>query len=98
MKKSLALLLAVLVFTVCFSGIVGKAAGREPEPTYYKYYTSIMIESGDTLWDIAQEQNDEGIISTEAYITELRRINHLEGDEIRAGQNLTVFYYDTVLK
>ena len=98
MKKRTLFLAAVLAFAILFGSIVGNAASKTSEPTYYKYYTSIMIESGDTLWDIAKAQDPDGRCNASDYIEELRRINHLESDEIHAGQHLTVFYYDTELK
>ena len=98
MKKSSVLIITAFIITLLFGSIVGNAAVREPETTYYKYYTSIMIQPGDNLWDIAEAQNPESHCTTADYVKELMRINGLESDEIHAGQHLTVFYYDSQLK
>ena len=98
MKKLSLLFATILLFTVVFSNIIGKAADEEDQTVYYKYYTSIRIEQGDTLWDIAKSHDPEGRCDIEDYVKELVLINGLESEEIHAGQNLTVFYYDTRVK
>ena len=49
-----------------------------------------MIEPGDTLWSIAHEYITPEYNGIEEYIAELRRLNHLDGDEIHAGRYLAV--------
>ena len=58
----------------------------------YKYYKSIEILAGDTLWEIAQEYRTADYDSLHAYINELKAVNGLTSDEIQAGQYLTVIY------
>lgn len=58
-----------------------------------KYYTTIEIESGDTLWSIAQEYRTSEYRSLQAYIDEVKQINGLAGDNITTGCYLTVPYY-----
>lgn len=63
---------------------------------YYKYFTSIMITPGDTLYSIASLYADDHYESPEAYAAEVSAINHLQSpDEIRAGEYLVVPYYST---
>ena len=88
----------ITVVLIIFLLNTGKTVNAAPEHELHKYYTSIMIQSGDTLWDIAKKQDLEGRCRISDYVKELMRINHLESDEIYAGQHLTVFYYDTELK
>ena len=61
-----------------------------------KYYKSIEIESGDTLWDIAKEYKDEHYDSTYDYVDEVMNINHLDSGEIHAGSYLTIPYYGSL--
>lgn len=61
-------------------------------PGRYKYYTSIYIEEGDSLWSIAELYLYDGI-SIIDYIDELKRINSLENENIKAGCYLLVSYY-----
>lgn len=60
-----------------------------------KYYKSIMIEEGDTLWSIAsQNLNDVNInITISAYIKEIMKMNGLQSDRITAGMYLVIPYY-----
>ena len=58
-----------------------------------KYYTSITVESGDTLWDIAKEYRKSETSDINSYIDEIKSINNLVTDEITAGQNLIIVYY-----
>lgn len=58
-----------------------------------KYYKTIEITSGDTLWDIAETYIDDNYDSVKEYVQELKDINHLDSDSIQDGQYLTVAYY-----
>ena len=78
--------------TVCF-GLKAKAqdAGRTIS---CKYYKSLAIERGDTLWDIACEYADEEFYdSLSRYGEEVIQINHLCDETIIAGQHLRIPYY-----
>lgn len=55
-----------------------------------RYYTSISIESDDTLWNIAQEYN--GDESTSHYINSIINMNNMNSDTLYSGQNLIVYY------
>ncbi|MFV0364313.1 MAG: LysM peptidoglycan-binding domain-containing protein [Suipraeoptans sp.] len=71
-------------------------AKDEPANPTYKYYKSVYIEQGDTLWSIAKEhKNDE---TTQAYINELKEINNLTSDNIEDCKHLMVAYYDNEFK
>ncbi len=61
--------------------------------TNYKYYTSIIIEPGDSLWEIASEYMTSEYSDVEEYIMEVMTLNHLMDDEIMAGEYLTIPYY-----
>ncbi len=62
-----------------------------------KYYTSIEIESGDTLWDIADHYCTVPQVSKKEYIAEVKRTNHLSSSQITAGMHLCVPYYEIVM-
>lgn len=100
MKKMILMFMAcalVLGFSIFFSNDLVDAHGNSEEsPLKHKYYTSIEIVSGDTLWGIAEEYMDENYESIYEYIHELKDINGLDSDDIQDEQYLTVAYYDTV--
>ncbi len=100
MKKRFVLVLITMICLTMFSGgILAYAKERESaQPTYYKYYTSIRVESGDTLWGIADRYLCEQTGSHEEYIREVMKMNDLKSADIRTGDSLIVFYYSTELK
>jgi len=59
-----------------------------------KYYRSVTIMPGDTLWSIAEEYMDP-MQYTDArdYIKELRQINSLDSDSIKSGCHIIVTCY-----
>ena len=83
----------VALITICsimFGSINAQAA---PAETSYKYYTSVQIESGDTLWAIAGEYITDEYTDMNEYMEEVCAINHISEDEIHAGQYIVVPYY-----
>lgn len=76
---------------IAFGVTNAQAAPAEPS---YKYYTSIQLEKGDTLWNIANEYMSDEYASTDEYIAEVCALNSISAtDPIHAGQYLTVPYY-----
>ena len=61
-------------------------------PEFQKYYTSIEIQKGDTLWGIADEYAESCRMSTTDYVAELKSMNGLKEDVIHSGQHLTIMY------
>lgn len=86
-------IIAVFMFCSILFGTIHTQAA--PAETTHKYYTSIEVESGDTLWEIAGEYISDEYSSMNEYITEICSINHISKDEIRAGQCLVLPYYST---
>lgn len=60
-----------------------------------KQYKSILIDEGDTLWNIAQEHNNQTLscISNSEYIEDIMSINNISGDNITAGNYIIVPIY-----
>ncbi len=85
----------VLSFTLSYHALLSQA-NTELEETSYKYFTSVRIEPGETLWALADRYADRAHYATQAqYIDEVMRMNHLAGEEICAGNYLIVPYYST---
>lgn len=73
-------------------------AGTNEESGNHKYYKSICIEEGDTLWDIAGEYMDDTYASRYEYIDEICNMNQICADEIQAGDYIIVAYFSDELK
>ena len=85
--------LITVVITCIFMFHSGPVLNAQSQHETTKYFTTIEVKAGDTLWDIAQEYKTVGYSSTEAYLDEIRSINHIVGDEITSGCYLTIPYY-----
>lgn len=96
-RPRLALYSTMTIFTVTILSIfmfyTGPVLNARAEHVNTKYFTTIEVKSGDTLWDIAQEYRTAEYSGMEAYIDEVREINHIIGDEITSGCYLTIPYY-----
>ena len=88
--------LAVIIF-ISISSILIVNAAEQNNQSSHKYYTSIVINSSDTLWDIAQEYNS-GSCDIRTYINDIKKLNNMTSDTIYAGQSLIVYYYSDEVK
>ncbi len=96
-KKMFVFLIIIMICVLAFGG-VHAAAEQEEDASYYKYYTSIQIEEGDTLWEIADRYGNTALQSNDEYIREIKKMNHLIDDTIKAGSYLTIIYYSQDIK
>ena len=99
-RRMVLLLMTVLLITVgtiVFGSCFSLAKDKDTDCAY-KYYTSIMIQEGDSLWSIAKEYKTDHYESTQAYVDELVILNDLTSETIHAGQHLMVVYYDSEFK
>ena len=80
----------ILVCAVSYNSISSNANDG------FKYYTSVIVEAGESLWDIADDYMDGHYDSRNSYIAEVCSINHLdENGTLIAGQILIVPYYSS---
>lgn len=97
-------ILAVAIIIVVALGILlgtsmnALASSEKDIASYNKYYVSIRIESGDTLWSIADEYVEEFNLSKEAYIAEVCQINGISENNIQAGDHIVIPYYSQEIK
>ena len=90
----LAALFVIILGSVVFGTIFSKAKNPSADVPQYKYYKSITIEQGDSLWSIAEEYCTDAYEDTREYVDELKELNSLTSETIHAGQHLLVAYYD----
>ena len=99
-KKKMLLLIVTTILFVLVGGIaIGNnfsqaQVNAEETCELNKYYKSIYIESGDTLWSIAKEYCTNSSVDIEDYIDEIKELNGLASYNIHQGQYLMVAYYD----
>ena len=92
MAKRVSLLIVSLIL-LCFLAVSFKnikSVAHENDRSFNKFYMSIEIEPGDSLWSIANHYMTDDYSSIDAYINELRSLNNLESDELIAGNYLSV--------
>lgn len=71
----------------------------EAKNVYYKYYTQIEIQDGDSLWDIAGEYMEHGPYESRVdYMNEVVELNQLSSTTIIRDQHLVVPYYEAIYK
>lgn len=58
-----------------------------------KYYTTVQVHAGDSLWSIAEAYCTPEYRDMDRYIQEICDINGIPGDEIRPGSYLNIPYY-----
>ena len=85
------IMFVMIVFTIIMSSSL-KTNARE-NTNNKKIYTSISIQSGDTLWDIAEEYKPDEM-SCKEYIKEIKEINSLSSDNIHSGNYLMIYYIE----
>lgn len=73
------------------------SANKEQLPVQ-KYYTSIQVESGDTVWEIAERYTADYDVDMQEYIDEVCAMNQLQNGQIHSGQHIVVAYYSTEVK
>ncbi len=93
---AISLILAFFVGVGIFHTITAVKGNQRPN-SQYKYYTSITIEYGDSLWSIA-EQYCETQEEMSSYVQEIKKINGLSQETIHAGNSLVVYYYSNEYK
>ena len=84
-RKNVFLLLTLALILCLGTFAMGAQKGRETK-TYYK---SVVIQTGDTIWDIAKEYNAEGQ-KTEQMVDAIYEVNGLKTANIRTGENIIV--------
>ena len=97
-RKNMALLIVAVVlfsvFTIVFGSIFANAESQDNERKF-KYYTSIEVKYGESLWSIAEAYIDRDFYdSISDYIDEVMQINRLLDENIRAGQYIIVPYFN----
>ena len=99
-KKALAIVILVFISLGILLGtsINALASSKADVASYNKYYKSVRIESGDTLWTIADDYISDLNIDKQEYIAEICELNNICENEIHAGDYVVVAYYSQDMK
>lgn len=88
----------VLVLTLSVFSLSAKA-NSTTGANEYKYYTSHLIEPGESLWSIAESNMDTvHYDSIQDYVDEIISINGISGDKIQSGYYLLIPYFSEEIK
>ena len=96
------LFIAITVVAILLGVVIGNNVINSSHSSAYTTvekelcYTSIKIQSGDTLWTIAEEYMCPEYDDINAYIKDVKQINNLHSDTIHAGRYLMVPYYEVI--
>lgn len=97
--------LFISFFTLCLTitlalGIfsIQTSAKDSSEAIEIKYFTSIIVSDGDTLWSIATQYMGKQYDSANEYVREVMNMNSLTEETIYAGQHLIIPYYSAEYK
>ena len=87
------LIFIISIGIILGTSIIAFADSKNKIPEQEKYYTSIQVQTGDTLWNIAKEYTLGTDITIEEYINEICEINQINQDQICSGDYIVVSYY-----
>ena len=91
-NRKIMLAVAILA-TVLFSIILfTNKAAAENSREGYTYYTSYQIQSGDTLWTIADKFMGPDYTNKKDFIDNIKALNHLGDGHITEGKFLVIEY------
>lgn len=90
----------ILGISIAFgAGVFVKNVNAHDNDILHKYYTSVTVQPGDSLWTIAEEHYALGYDSPADYIKEVMHINHIDDEnEIISGSSLVIPYYSEEIK
>lgn len=95
---AIAAILCTSIIILLGTSIKAFASSYNNAKPVYKYYTSVLVENGDTLWSLANDYiGDYGFDKSE-YIEEVCELNQLQNAKIHAGQYIVLAYYSTERK
>ncbi len=94
-QRQIAILTSVVAvaLAILLGSSISAMANSPGKPKLHKYYTSIAVESGDTLWSLADDYLVDGLMDRSAFIAEVSELNHLSDERIHSGAYLVVPYY-----
>lgn len=89
---------AFIAAVIILCGTIHIFASSTDSRPYNKYYTSVRVEDGDTVWSIADRYITDSQVSKRDYVDEVCRLNSLTDGNVRSGDYIVVAYYSQNIK
>mgnify|MGYP002606297951 FL=1 len=89
---------AFIAAVIILCGTIHIFASSTASRPYNKYYTSVRVEEGDTVWSIADRYIADSQVSKRDYVDEVCRLNSLTNGNVRSGDYIVVAYYSQDIK
>ena len=84
----------ILLLTLLFTGFAFNSPSAVAQNrNTAKYYTTVQVDAGDSLWSIAGEYMTPEYEDMDDYIAEIKEVNGLNGNLILQGSYLNIPYY-----
>lgn len=99
-KRVIVLVCVLVIFAVILIGnsIITFAGSRAEQPVH-KYYTSVQLQKGDSLWSLADQYAVSDRTSRAQFIDEVCELNGISEDNtLHSGEYLVVSYYSLEIR
>ncbi len=97
--RQLVLFLCGIIFLLLILLALTHSNPAKAEDWVVETYQSVVIQPGDSLWDLA-EKHCRSNMTIQEYIKEVRKINHIKTDELVSGEYLIlpIYTYDSPIE
>ena len=96
-RRYLVGIFSVVITMVLFIGIrLVPVNAQKEQSNLKKNYISVTIESGDTLWSIAEENMGIGYTDLKEYVQDIKEVNNLSSNTIHEGRSIIVPIYTVI--
>ena len=97
---SIRTIIAILTLLIILGGVLlgsswsdARRSQASADHTIYKYYTTVTVEDGDTLWTLADSYMDDQYQNKREFIAEVKQLNQIDENRIHEGTQLVIPYY-----
>ncbi len=96
--RTAAMILCSMLLLVVMVSVMTTNASDDIADPRVKYYTSVKVEEGDSLWELSERFMSDEYGDRFAYVREVQQLNHLsDGQTLHEGAFLVFPYYSSEL-
>ncbi len=85
--------LIAVITVLLFMKFTAHSVSANEQRTAQKYYKSVQLDAGDTLWDLADTEMSTGYSDKQEFIHEVETINHIDANDIHSGARVIIPYF-----